>query len=80
MRRLADERTTYLRINSIISIIRNLNVLMVYLTGGNLAVKHITVHFSFPPLHPDNFRYKKNAGGGAIYDTDLFGINWSSFL
>lgn len=39
------------------------------LTGRNLAVKHITVHFSFPPLHPDNFRYKKDAGGGAIYDT-----------
>lgn len=31
--------------------------------------KHITVHFSFPPLNPQNFRYKKSEGGGAVYDT-----------
>ncbi len=39
------------------------------LTERNFTVKHITVHFSFPPLNGDNFRYKKSAGGGAIYDT-----------
>lgn len=41
----------------------------ILLRERNFEVKHITVHFSFPPLNSDNFRYKKNAGGGAIYDT-----------
>jgi dTDP-3,4-didehydro-2,6-dideoxy-alpha-D-glucose 3-reductase len=35
----------------------------------NYTAKHVTVHFSFPPLNSNNFRYKKKAGGGAIYDT-----------
>ena len=35
----------------------------------DFSAKHITVTFSFPPLSADNFRYKKSAGGGAIYDT-----------
>jgi predicted dehydrogenase len=39
------------------------------LNERNFEVKHITVHFSFPPLNLDNFRYKKSLGGGAIYDT-----------
>jgi NDP-hexose-3-ketoreductase len=34
----------------------------------NLNPKHLTVNFSFPPLDPENFRYKKDLGGGAIND------------
>lgn len=40
-----------------------------FLSNRNFKIKHITIHFSFPPLNQDNFRYKKNAGGGAIFDT-----------
>jgi len=32
-------------------------------------IKHINAVFSFPPLDPNNFRYKKELGGGAINDT-----------
>jgi len=39
------------------------------LNERNFEAKNITVHFSFPPLDTDNFRYKKSAGGGAIFDT-----------
>ncbi|MEI6048943.1 MAG: Gfo/Idh/MocA family oxidoreductase [Bacteroidota bacterium] len=30
--------------------------------------KNLTVNFSFPPMSPDNFRYNKSLGGGAIND------------
>lgn len=39
------------------------------LKSKSMEVKHVTVHFSFPPLPSGNFRYKANEGGGAIYDT-----------
>ncbi len=39
------------------------------ITERGFEPKHITVHFSFPPLNANNFRYKKSEGGGAIYDT-----------
>ena len=34
--------------------------------------KRLTVMFSFPPLNHDNFRYKKELGGGAFFDTGAY--------
>lgn len=31
--------------------------------------KLITIHFTMPPFQPNNFRYQKTLGGGAIMDT-----------
>lgn len=39
------------------------------LAANSMTPKHVTVHFSFPPLPAGNFRYKSISGGGAIYDT-----------
>ena len=36
---------------------------------ANTSPSKITVTLSFPPLNPDDFRYKKAMGGGALLDT-----------
>ena len=38
------------------------------MANENLIPTHITINFSFPPLDPENFRYKKELGGGALND------------
>jgi NDP-hexose-3-ketoreductase len=45
------------------------------LKSKSMTPKHITVHFSFPPLPAGNFRYKANEGGGAIYDTGPYTVS-----
>lgn len=37
--------------------------------------KLLTVHFSFPPLDINNFRYIKNLGGGAFLDTSPYAVS-----
>lgn len=37
--------------------------------------KLLTVHFSMPPFKPDNFRYQKTLGGGAIMDTAPYAVS-----
>jgi len=34
----------------------------------NLYPTHLTINFSFPPMDSENFRYKKDLGGGALND------------
>ena len=41
----------------------------------NSIPKLITVLFSFPPLNSDNFRYKKELGGGALLDTGIYAVS-----
>lgn len=41
----------------------------------NLYPKHLSVNFSFPPLDPENFRYKKELGGGAINDLGPYAVS-----
>lgn len=43
-----------------------------YLKENKFTPKHITFLFSFPPLDPNNFRYNKKLGGGAILDTSPY--------
>jgi predicted dehydrogenase len=35
----------------------------------------LTVTFSFPPINPVDFRYKKEAGGGALWDTGPYAVS-----
>jgi len=39
------------------------------------APKMLTVHFSMPPFRPENFRYQKSLGGGAIMDTAPYAVS-----
>ena len=37
--------------------------------------KLLTVHFTMPPFTPNNFRYRKELGGGAIMDTAPYAVS-----
>lgn len=39
------------------------------------APKLLTVHFTMPPFKPENFRYQKSLGGGAIMDTAPYAVS-----
>jgi predicted dehydrogenase len=45
------------------------------LLNANTAPIRLTAIFSFPPLEPENFRYKKEAGGGALLDTGPYAVS-----
>ena len=42
--------------------------------------KLLTVHFTMPPFKPDNFRYRKSLGGGAIMDTAPYAVSVSRYF
>jgi dTDP-3,4-didehydro-2,6-dideoxy-alpha-D-glucose 3-reductase len=42
--------------------------------------KHLTVNFSFPPMNSNNFRYKKELGGGAFLDTSPYAVSIGRFF
>ena len=42
--------------------------------------KLITAHFSMPPFKNDNFRYKKELGGGAILDTAPYAVSLGRYF
>jgi NDP-hexose-3-ketoreductase len=45
-----------------------------------LYPNHLTVHFSFPPMNPDNFRYRRELGGGALLDTGPYVCSIGRYL
>ena len=45
------------------------------MANENLEPRNITINFSFPPLDPENFRYKKELGGGAINDLGPYAVS-----
>jgi len=47
---------------------------------NNDAPKLITAHFSMPPFSKDNFRYKKELGGGAILDTAPYAVSLGRYF
>lgn len=44
------------------------------------APKMLTVHFTMPPFKPENFRYKKSLGGGAIMDTAPYAVSVARYF
>lgn len=42
--------------------------------------KMATIHFSMPPFQPNNFRYQKSLGGGAIMDTAPYAVSVGRFF
>ena len=41
----------------------------------NLSARNLTINFSFPPLNSENFRYKKELGGGALNDLGPYAVS-----
>lgn len=46
----------------------------IYAKNGD-APKLLTVYFTMPPFAPNNFRYQKSLGGGAIMDTAPYAVS-----
>ena len=44
------------------------------------APKMLTVHFTMPPFKPENFRYQKLLGGGAIMDTAPYAVSVARYF
>lgn len=44
------------------------------------APKLLTVHFTMPPFKPENFRYQKSLGGGAIMDTAPYAVSVARYF
>lgn len=44
------------------------------------APKLLTVHFTMPPFKPENFRYQKSLGGGAIMDTAPYAVSVTRYF
>jgi dTDP-3,4-didehydro-2,6-dideoxy-alpha-D-glucose 3-reductase len=42
---------------------------------NSVEPKLLNLSFSFPPMHPSNFRYNKELGGGAVLDTGVYAIS-----
>lgn len=42
--------------------------------------KLATIHFTMPPFQPNNFRYQKSLGGGAIMDTAPYAVSVGRFF
>lgn len=84
---------TFEETNELVNIARSKKLLVcestVYLSHPQFAViekvyknnhdspKLLTVHFTMPPFSPNNFRYRKELGGGAIMDTISYAISVS---
>lgn len=62
------ESTVYLK-HPQLSVIKD-----IYEKNGD-APKLLTVHFTMPPFKPENFRYQKFLGGGAIMDTAPYAVS-----
>ena len=49
-------------------------------SDNNDAPKLLTVHFTMPPFQPNNFRYQKSLGGGAIMDTAPYAVSVARYF
>ena len=49
-------------------------------TNNGDAPKMLTVHFTMPPFKPENFRYQKSLGGGAIMDTAPYAVSVARYF
>lgn len=88
--------TTYAEAKDLVDLAKSKNLLIgestVYLEHPQLttirdifanngdAPKLLTVHFTMPPFKPENFRYQKKLGGGAIMDTAPYAVSVARYF
>lgn len=70
---LVSESTVYLY-HPQLDLIKNI------IKMNNSTPKLLTVHFSFPPMDGNNFRYNKELGGGAFLDTCPYAVSIGRFF
>ena len=57
-----------------------LTIIKEIFTNNGDAPKMLTVHFTMPPFKPENFRYQKSLGGGAIMDTAPYAVSVARYF
>lgn len=70
---LVGESTVYLEHPQLTTIMD------IFVNNGD-APKMLTVHFTMPPFKPENFRYQKSLGGGAIMDTAPYAVSIARYF
>lgn len=70
---LVDESTVYLE-HPQLTTIKDIFV------NNDDTPKLLTVHFTMPPFKPENFRYQKLLGGGAIMDTAPYAVSVARYF
>lgn len=70
---LLGESTVYLSHPQLCTIMK------IFADNGD-APKFLTVHFTMPPFKPENFRYQKSLGGGAIMDTSPYAVSVARYF
>ena len=77
---LAREKHLYLGESTVYLMHPQLETIRRVFEENGDAPKLLTVHFTMPPFKPDNFRYQRSLGGGAIMDTAPYAVSVARFF
>lgn len=77
---LAKERKLLLGESTVYLVHPQVEIIKRVFSDNGDSPKLLTVHFSMPPFNPDNFRYKKTLGGGAIMDTAPYAVSIARYF
>lgn len=72
---LAEERNLFLGESTVYLMHPQLFTIKKVFQENGDSPKLLTVHFTMPPFQPNNFRYQRSLGGGAIMDTAPYAVS-----
>ena len=72
---LADKSKLCLAESNIYEYHRQIDLIKDIFKQSNSAPIKLIAAFSFPPMNPDNFRYSKKLGGGALWDLGPYAVS-----
>lgn len=72
---LAKQKNLFLGESTVYLMHPQLTTIKQIFAGNEDAPKLATIHFTMPPFQPNNFRYQKSLGGGAIMDTAPYAVS-----
>lgn len=73
--RLAKAKNVFLGESTVYLMHPQLSTIKDIYVSNSDEPKLLTVHFTMPPFSPNNFRYQKSLGGGAIMDTAPYAVS-----
>ena len=72
---LAKQKNLFLGESTVYLMHPQLTTIKQIFVNNEDAPKLATIHFTMPPFQPNNFRYQKSLGGGAIMDTAPYAVS-----
>ena len=72
---LAKQKNLFLGESTVYLVHPQLTTIKQIFVNNEDAPKLATIHFTMPPFQPNNFRYQKSLGGGAIMDTAPYAVS-----